>query len=89
MKALIFYILEQIMESGIEDIGIVISPETEEEIKTSSNIFICDKFGQHEYYKDTRKFRDPGIRSFEITSLVSSFSPEKQYYRVLSILHKE
>ena len=34
-KPLIFYILEQIKESGIEDIGIVISPETGEEIKTA------------------------------------------------------
>jgi glucose-1-phosphate thymidylyltransferase len=34
-KPLIYYILDQIKESGIDDIGIVISPGTGEEIKTS------------------------------------------------------
>lgn len=33
-KPLIYYILEQIQESGIEDVGIVISTDTGEEIKT-------------------------------------------------------
>ena len=32
-KPILFYVLDQIVESGIEDIGIIISPETGEEIK--------------------------------------------------------
>jgi len=32
-KPILFYVLDQIVESGIEDIGIIISPETGEDIK--------------------------------------------------------
>lgn len=32
-KPILFYVLDQIIESGIEDIGIIISPETGEDIK--------------------------------------------------------
>jgi len=32
-KPILFYVLDQIVESGIEDIGIIISPETGEEIR--------------------------------------------------------
>ena len=32
-KPILFYVLDQIVESGIDDIGIIISPETGEEIR--------------------------------------------------------
>jgi glucose-1-phosphate thymidylyltransferase len=36
-KPILYYVLEQIIESGIKDIGIIISPETGEEIKKAVN----------------------------------------------------
>ncbi len=43
-KPILFYILEQIRQAGITDIGITISPETGDEIKGAA-VALCQAIG--------------------------------------------